>query len=280
MKNIQKKIILSIVAICIVFAGVKAEAQSVTSAVLNASVNPGGTRTTAWFEYGTNPNLNTWTETEHQLVGTFNYAKSFSQTVYNLQPYTTYYFRVVTNNGYSTYKAGILSFTTGTNNTTNQTTSYNYYNDGYNYTDQNTVNVTRYVVNETKYVDRVVQPQTVYTTAQPQTVSYQPVSYQPISYQPVAYQPVSYQTVAYQPVASNVMYQPVSGQVASPIMASTGFVPATTYNRNYTTPTVNSTLAAAPVLGASFLPGNLFGWLILIVLILGVVLVVRRLARV
>lgn len=298
MKNIQKKIILGTLLLGLIFAGVKAEAQSVTSAVLNANVNPGGTRTTAWFEYGTTSNLTTWTETQHELIGAFDYAKAFSQTVYNLQPNTTYYFRVATNNGYSTYRAGILSFTAGTSNTsynTNQT-SYNY-NDGYNYTDQNTVNVTRYVVNETKYVDRVIQPQTVYTTAQPtatyyqpQTVAYQPVAYQ---YQPVAYQPVSYQTVAYQPVAtssvayqpvtSNVVYQPIN-QVANPLMATTGYVPATTYtNKNYTTPTTvttNSTLAAAPILGASFLPNNLFGWLILLALILGVILVVRRLARV
>ncbi|MBP6866243.1 MAG: hypothetical protein KBC12_01735 [Candidatus Pacebacteria bacterium] len=279
MKNVYKKIILSVVVLCFAFAGIKADAQSVTSAVLNASVNPGGTRTTAWFEYGTNSSLNTWTETQHELIGTFNYAKAFSQTVYNLQPNTLYYFRVVTNNGYDTYRAGILSFTTGSNNTsynTNQT-SYNY-NDGYNYTDQNTVNVTRYVVNETKYIDRVVQPQTVYT--QPQTVSYQPVSYQ---YQPVAYQPVSYQTVAYQPMTSNVVYQPAAGQVAYQPMTNTGYVPATTYtNNSYTAPiaTTNTTLAAAPIFGANFLPTNLFGWLILLALILAVVFVVRRLARV
>jgi len=305
MKNAYKKIILGALVLCFAFAGLKADAQSVTSAVLNASVNPGGTRTTAWFEYGTNPSLNTWTETTHELIGTFNYAKAFSQTVYNLQPNTLYYFRVVTNNGYDTYRAGILSFTTGTNSSntsynTNQT-SYNYSD---SYTDQNTVNVTRYVVNETKYIDRVVQPQTVYTQPQtyiqPQAISYQPVSYQyqpvayqPVSYQTVAYQPVSYQTVAYQPTqtiayqptTNNVVYQPTVGQVAYMPTSNTGYVPATTYtDKNYIAPvattTTNSTLVAAPIFGANFLPNNLFGWLILLALILAVVLVVRRLARV
>jgi len=278
-----KKIILGALVLCFAFVGLKADAQSVTSAVLNASVNPGGTRTTAWFEYGTNSSLNTWTETTHELIGAFDYAKPFSQTVYNLQPNTLYYFRVVTNNGYNTYRAQILSFTTGTNYTTNQTSynqSYNY-NDSYNYADQNTVNVTRYVVNETKYIDRVVQPQTVYT--QPQTVAYQPVSYQyqPVAYQPVSYQTVAYQptqTVAYQPVASNVVYQP-AGQVAY-MPASTSYVPATTYNKPVATTTTNSTLVAAPIFGANFLPNNLFGWLILLVLLLAIVFVTRRLARV
>ncbi len=276
MKKFSKITFLFAVVLGLMFAA-SAQAQSATSAVLNASVNPGGTQTTAWFEYGTNPNLNTWTETQHESIGAYNYARTFSQTVYNLQPNTMYYFRVATNNGYNTYRAQILSFTTGTNYTNNQVS--------YNDTSSN-VNVTRYVVNETKYIDRVLPTQTVYTGSQPvyyqqptyqQQVSYQPVSYQ---YQPVAYQPVQYQTVAYQPATTNVVYQPSSQVVAyqpttyQPAISATTYKPATTY----TTQSANA-LAAAPVFGASFLPNSVFGWLVLIALIFAVVLVARRLAR-
>lgn len=277
MKNISKTIIASAIAFSVLFAGSTAHAQTATSAVLNASVNPGGTQTTAWFEYGTNPNLNTWTETQHESIGAYDYARTFSQTVYNLQPNTMYYFRVATNNGYNTYRAQILSFTTGTNSTNNQVYS----------STPSTVNVTRYVVNETKYVDRVLAPQTVYTTGtQPtyyqQPVSYQPVSYQPVSYQyqPVAYQP-TYQTVAYQPATTNVVYQPANQVVAYQQPTYQPQISATTYKPTATTYTTqNATaLAAAPVFGASFLPNSVFGWLVLIALIFAVVLVARRLAR-
>lgn len=279
MKNISQKIIAGVFALGLLLTGFSANAQvNQTSAVLNASVNPGGMQTTAWFEYGTNPNLSTWTETQHESVGAYDYARTFSQTVYNLQPYTTYYFRVATNNGYNTYRAQILSFTTGTNSTNNQVTYSN---------TPNTVNVTRYVVNETKYIDRVLAPQTVYTTGtQPvyyqQPVSYQPVSYQPVSYQyqPVAYQP-TYQTVAYQPATTNVVYQPANQVVAYQQPTYQPQISATTYKPTATTYTTqNATaLAATPVLGASFLPNSVFGWLILIALIFAVVLVARRLAR-
>ncbi|MFM7088431.1 MAG: hypothetical protein ACKOW9_02785 [Candidatus Paceibacterota bacterium] len=268
MKNISKKIIASAIVLSVLFVGFKANAQnSATSAVLNASVNPGGMQTTAWFEYGTNPNLTTWTETQRESVGAFSSARTFSQTVNNLQPNTMYYFRVATNNGYNTFRAQILSFTTGTTNTNNQVV--------YNNT-PTTTNVTRYVVNETKYVDRVLAPQTVYMTGTQPMYYQQPVSYQ---YQPMAYQP-TYQTVAYQPASTNVVYQPANQVVTYQQPTYQSQIAATTYKPTTTYTTQSATaLAAAPVFGASFLPNSVFGWLVLIALIFAVVLVARRLAR-
>ena len=61
------------------------------SATLNGSVNGDGQSVTAWFEYGTNTNLS-------QRTSENNYGSGFSSVsapIYNLNPNTTYYFRVV-----------------------------------------------------------------------------------------------------------------------------------------------------------------------------------------
>lgn len=86
-----------------------------TSATLNGYVNPNGTNTTRWFEWGTNSNyLSNSTSKINQGYS----SQSFSETLYNLAPNTTYYFRAMAegSNGQRAY-GNILQFTTSNNNT-------------------------------------------------------------------------------------------------------------------------------------------------------------------
>jgi phosphodiesterase/alkaline phosphatase D-like protein len=125
MKTLKNLIILGAVA-CVVFAGRAAHAQytvipGATEAILNASVNPNGTGTSAWFEYGTDANMVYYTETAHNYVGSSYGDVPFSQKITGLSPNSVYFYRAVANNG-TTAKGSIMSFTTVNNN--NATTSY------------------------------------------------------------------------------------------------------------------------------------------------------------
>ena len=80
------------------------------SVTLNGSVNinPSGTATEVWFEWGTTQSLGN--STTHQTMTT---SGNFSQTLTTLSPNTTYYYRAVANNASSgTVQGSIISFTT------------------------------------------------------------------------------------------------------------------------------------------------------------------------
>ena len=83
-----------------------------TSANLKGSINPNGSPSTAWFEYGTSSSFQT-TETTPQLsAGAANTFLSFSQTINNLSPNTTYYLRAVGRNSAGTVNGNVYSFVT------------------------------------------------------------------------------------------------------------------------------------------------------------------------
>jgi len=88
-------------------------ASNVTSggATLNASVNPQGTDTVAYFQYGTSPGALGSTTTQQDL-GSGTSAVPFSAGLTGLQPGTIYYYQLVTvaNGVTSTY--AVQSFTT------------------------------------------------------------------------------------------------------------------------------------------------------------------------
>jgi len=91
------------------------EATSITiiSADLNGVVNPNGTATDAWFEYGTDPSLSTRETTASQSVGSGFTDIPFSVTVSGLGSSETYYFRAVASNAGGTRKGAIKNFSTG-----------------------------------------------------------------------------------------------------------------------------------------------------------------------
>jgi uncharacterized repeat protein (TIGR01451 family) len=80
------------------------------SALLNGNVNPNGGLTNAWFEWGTTPSLGN--STAYQPLGNQAVGYDVSFAITNLQPNTTYYFRINAQNPYGISRGNILSFTT------------------------------------------------------------------------------------------------------------------------------------------------------------------------
>ena len=87
-------------------------ASGVTSsgATLNGSVNPEGTDTVAYFEYGTSPSFGS--TTAQQDLGSGSSAVPFGIGLSGLQPGTTYYYELVTVSNGLTSTYAVQSFTT------------------------------------------------------------------------------------------------------------------------------------------------------------------------
>lgn len=81
-----------------------------TTANLNGKINPNGTDTTYWFEYGTTAELGS--VTDFQSAGNSKTASSVAVSVSNLKPATKYYFRLNAQNQFGTINGQILNFTT------------------------------------------------------------------------------------------------------------------------------------------------------------------------
>lgn len=118
MKKISQKLIVMffILGLFTTLVNTTNAASSVSfntnEATLNGSVNPEGSHTTSWFEWGTDSNLDTWNETNHIYIGATNYAMPVSTTLVNLNKNTTYYYRVVSENNQNINKGNISSFNT------------------------------------------------------------------------------------------------------------------------------------------------------------------------
>jgi hypothetical protein len=87
-------------------------ATSVTSttARVNGSVDPNGHGTTYFFEYG--PTVAYGAKTKEGSAGGGSSPKAVSATLSQLEPSTTYHFRVVATNSRGTHRSGDLTFTT------------------------------------------------------------------------------------------------------------------------------------------------------------------------
>ncbi|HEX8774170.1 MAG TPA: BACON domain-containing carbohydrate-binding protein [Pyrinomonadaceae bacterium] len=83
-----------------------------TSATLNGLINPNGSATNGWFEWGTSQTLATFSSTPLQAMGSGGSSVAINSVLSNLNPTTTYYYRVAASNSLGTSKGSILSFTT------------------------------------------------------------------------------------------------------------------------------------------------------------------------
>ncbi len=82
-----------------------------STAVLNGTINPNGADTTAYFEYGTTTAYGT-TATATLNSSSGSYSQDVSATLNNLQPETTYHYRLVATNSEGTVNGDDASFDT------------------------------------------------------------------------------------------------------------------------------------------------------------------------
>ena len=84
-----------------------------TGATLNGSVIPNGLATDAWFEWGTDSTLASYSTTEVQAVGSGTTSQAVHQALTGLTTGTLYYYRVAASNVSGTSKGIVLSFLPG-----------------------------------------------------------------------------------------------------------------------------------------------------------------------
>ncbi len=91
-----------------------AAATSITTSggTLNGSVNPNGFATSAYFEYGTDSNLSTFSTTAPQSLGSGTINIAVHAVLSGLNPGVKYYFRVTATNSVGTSKGAIVNFDT------------------------------------------------------------------------------------------------------------------------------------------------------------------------
>ncbi|HEY3860799.1 MAG TPA: chitobiase/beta-hexosaminidase C-terminal domain-containing protein [Verrucomicrobiae bacterium] len=82
-----------------------------SSATLEATVNPGGSPATVYFQWGTTPSFGSLTAPVN-VTQNLGSVQGVSSSLGNLQPDTTYYFQAVANNTGGTIYGNTLSFTT------------------------------------------------------------------------------------------------------------------------------------------------------------------------
>ncbi|MGH7504237.1 MAG: hypothetical protein ACRELX_01235, partial [Longimicrobiales bacterium] len=81
-----------------------------TKGTFNGTVNPNGSATTAWFEWGTDPGLATFSTTAAQSIGAGVAAVPVAESLTGLVWETRYYFRVVAAGPGGTVYGAILDF--------------------------------------------------------------------------------------------------------------------------------------------------------------------------
>ena len=91
---------------------IAATSVGATGATLNGSVTPNGLPTSAWFEWGTDSSLASYSTTATQAVGSGSASQTINQGLTGLSTETTYYYRVAASNSQRTTNGLIESFTT------------------------------------------------------------------------------------------------------------------------------------------------------------------------
>jgi lysophospholipase L1-like esterase len=90
-----------------------ASSITVEGATLNGTVSPNGFDADAWFEWGTDPDLEFFASTTEQFISAGTDNQALSATITGLAPWTIYYYRLVVSGGAETMKGTIRSFPSG-----------------------------------------------------------------------------------------------------------------------------------------------------------------------
>lgn len=284
-----------------------------TTVILDSSVNPRGNPTTAWFEYSTDMNLYSPIKTPTIAIGSSNYEVPFSQKVTNLVPNTVYYYRVVANNKVATVQGNILSFITAPNNTIANTTNTFVNNTVFTNPNTNYVN-TGYT--NTNYVNTNTSGSATITNISATGAILNAVFTNPSRTNATGYfewgptQSFGYNTNT---VALGTNYSsPFSGQLSNLAPNTTYYFRAIVHqgsqtyrgsiqsfqtysstvalnNQNLQSPTVttyptqtintnpNINLSASTIFGSnSFLPNSLFGWILLLLLLIAITWAIKK----
>ena len=85
---------------------------STNGATLNGKIIANGLLTNAWFEYGIDPSLTTYSSTPQQSIGSGMIAEPVSYPITGLAENTKYYFRERASNAKGETQSAIISFTT------------------------------------------------------------------------------------------------------------------------------------------------------------------------
>lgn len=82
------------------------------NATVRGTINPNGSATYAWFEWGTSSDTATFSATARQSLGSGTTGVPISAPLLGLRPVTTHYYRAAASNSAGTTRGAILKFTT------------------------------------------------------------------------------------------------------------------------------------------------------------------------
>ena len=277
-------------------------ATSVTplNVTFNGVVDTGGLPGTAWFEYGTDLNFANSTA-DNAIIFNTGYSGDYTTNVSGLNSNSTYYFRAVAQNGEGRVYGNVMSFatsfsTSGYNNSmspTAITTSFSVLTDTaaqFNALilpgDTNSANTwfewgtTTDLGNQTATVALSGAPairhtNTITGLAGGTTYYFRAVAQNTYGVSDGTI--LSFTTTGHSPTTYTYVND---GTTGSPVATPT--TPSTITNTDTTTPVNTNTSSLSSLLGANvfgagtFLPNNIFGWLILIILVLLLVLLSKH----
>jgi len=103
----------SFVGIAPAVATLAATSVGANTATLNGNVTPNGLPTDAWFEWGTDSALSSFSSTASQPVGSGTASQLLNAALTGLATGITHYYRVAASNGSGTSKGSIASFIPG-----------------------------------------------------------------------------------------------------------------------------------------------------------------------
>ena len=259
------------------------------SAILNGFVNGNGLSTTAWFEWDTNTNFTNSTSQNYYGES----MNSFNITLNNLYPNTLYYFRTVAQNPKGRVFGNTMSFVTGPMSYTNYSNNQFLSSDlRVNTNPATNIDNTSAQLNGLIVNSGTIPSDTYFEWGTTNSLGNKTEVISTGSLPAVRHANTinglkSNTTYYFRAVANNglvVKYGETNYFTTDNTNTVNTNITNTT-NTTKNTPTITPVSQderiniGASVIGSSFLPNNLFGWLLLFILILLVIVLAQRLFR-